>query len=229
MYLYETHLHTSPVSKCAKASVRENLEFYKSLGYDGVFITNHFIDGNINMDRGTSYEELLEFYFSDYEEGVKLGKEIGIKVFSGIETSYGGTDFLVYGLDKAWYLSHPEIKDMTKSKQLQFFMENDALVIQAHPFREAKYIDHIRLFPRCIHGVEIYNTARNDFENKLALQYADNYELIYFAGSDNHIAVKHRKLGGMQSETPVKDEFDFVQRVLSGEMKPFVNELPQEE
>ena len=43
-FLYETHLHTSPVSKCASASVKDSLEFYKSIGYDGVFITNHFID-----------------------------------------------------------------------------------------------------------------------------------------------------------------------------------------
>ena len=49
IYRYETHLHTSPVSKCGKVSVRENLEFYKELGYDGVFITNHFLDGNLNM------------------------------------------------------------------------------------------------------------------------------------------------------------------------------------
>ena len=41
MLKYETHLHTSPVSKCAKASVRESLEFYKKAGYAGVFITNH--------------------------------------------------------------------------------------------------------------------------------------------------------------------------------------------
>jgi dihydrodipicolinate synthase/N-acetylneuraminate lyase len=30
------------------AGVEETLKFYKALGYDGVFITNHFIDGNIN-------------------------------------------------------------------------------------------------------------------------------------------------------------------------------------
>ena len=93
-FLYETHLHTYPVSKCAKASVRENLEFYKSLGYEGVFITNHFIDGNINIDKSLPYEQLVEFYFSDYEEGVRIGKEIGISVFLGIESSYSGTDFL---------------------------------------------------------------------------------------------------------------------------------------
>ncbi len=47
MYKYETHLHTFPVSRCAQKSVRENLEVYKALGFDGVFITNHFLNGNI--------------------------------------------------------------------------------------------------------------------------------------------------------------------------------------
>ena len=42
-YKYETHMHTKPVSACGKASVRESLEFYKGLNYDGVFITNHFL------------------------------------------------------------------------------------------------------------------------------------------------------------------------------------------
>ena len=65
MYQYETHLHTLPVSKCARAGVRENLEFYKSLGYAGVFITNHFLDGNINIDRTLPYEDRIRFYFSD--------------------------------------------------------------------------------------------------------------------------------------------------------------------
>ena len=117
MYRYETHLHTYPVSRCAKRSVRENLEYYKSLGYDGVFITNHFLDGNINIERDRPYEEKLEFYCSDYEEGLRLSKEIGIKVFFGVEMSYKGTDFLIYGLDKEWYLNHPEIMEMKKIQE----------------------------------------------------------------------------------------------------------------
>lgn len=32
MFRYETHLHTKPVSNCARVGVRENLEFYKKLG-----------------------------------------------------------------------------------------------------------------------------------------------------------------------------------------------------
>ena len=137
MYKYETHLHTYPVSKCASSSVRESLEFYKKLGYAGVFITNHFIDGNINVDRSLPFEQQIEFFFSDYEEGIKIGKEIGISVFCGIESSYRGTDFLIYGLDKAWFLAHPEIMGLKKTQALPLMAEAGALIIQAHPYREA--------------------------------------------------------------------------------------------
>jgi hypothetical protein len=220
-YLYETHLHTSPVSKCAKASVRENLECYKSLGFAGVFITNHFLDGNISCDKALPYEERIEYYFSDYEEALEIGKEIGISVFLGIESSLHGTDFLIYGLDKAWFLEHPEIESLKKSQMLPLLAEAGALIIQAHPFREASYIDHIRLYPRHVHGVEVYNGCRTDFENALAEQYAENYGLIPFAGTDNHRADKQLCFGGMQSTSPIIDERDFVLRVKNGEMTPF--------
>ena len=102
-FLYETHLHTYPVSRCGRATVRETLEFYKSMNYAGVFITNHFIDGNIGCDKNLPYAEMMDFYFSDYEEGVRIGKELGMDVFLGVEMSYKGTDFLIYGLDKEWF------------------------------------------------------------------------------------------------------------------------------
>lgn len=221
MYRYETHLHTYPVSKCAKSTVRENLELYKKLGYSGVFITNHFIDGNINIDKKRPYEELMDFYFSDYEEALKIGKELGIAVFAGIESSFGGTDFLIYGLEKTWFLAHPEIVDMKKSEQLRFYMENGALVIQAHPFHEASYIDHIRLFPRCVHGVEIYNACRSQFANDLAEAYAKAYGLIPFAGTDIHNAATRSAFGGMETDSPIEDEQDFIHRVLNGQAHPF--------
>ena len=44
MYIYETHMHTSPVSACARVSVEDALKYYKSAGYTGVFMTEHFID-----------------------------------------------------------------------------------------------------------------------------------------------------------------------------------------
>ena len=221
MYLYETHLHTSPVSRCARATPEETVRYYREIGYAGIFITNHFIDGNMDVDRSLPYEDRIRYYFSDYEAGAAVGARLGISVFSGVEMSYGGTDFLVYGPDMAWYLAHPEIEGMPKSKLLPMLMEAGALVIHAHPFREASYIDHIRLFPRCVHGVERFNACRSDFENRLAGQYAENYGLIPFAGSDNHTAAGLTTLGGMRTQRPIADEADFVRAVLAREAEPF--------
>ena len=221
MYKYETHLHTFPVSKCASADVYQSLDFFKELGYDGVFVTNHFLDGNINIDHNTPYEEKIEFYFSDYEKALEYGKSIGIKVFCGVEMSYGGTDFLIYGLDKGWYLENPQIMDMKRSEELEFLKENGALVIQAHPFREAYYIDHIRLFPRNIHGVEIINAANSDIENAMAESYAKTYGLLEIAGSDNHSVSKEKRLAGVCFERPIESEEDFIERVKAGEASIF--------
>jgi len=224
MFKYETHLHTSPVSRCAKASVEETLRFYKDLDYDGVFITNHFLDGNIDLAPNTHYEEGIEFYFSDYEEGLRLGKEIDIKVFLGVEITYAGTDFLIYGLDKAWYLAHPEIMEMRKSEELRFLMESGALVIQAHPYREDSYIDHVRLFPRCVHGVEIINASRKDEENEMAKLYAEHYGLLTLAGSDNHVADKAKRLAGICCEEAINSEQKFIEKVRNGKIELFVFE-----
>lgn len=229
LYRYETHLHTFPVSACAKRTVRENLEFYRSIGYDGVFITNHFLDGNFVARNNTemSYEEKIQLYCSDYEEGVHIGKELGIRVFFGVELSYKGTDFLVYGLEKEWFLKHPEIMEMKKSEELPFMMSEGALVIHAHPFREKAYIDHIRLYPRCIHGVEVVNASCTPFENEMAEHYV-SYGLCRTAGSDNHSGAKQKRLAGMESETPLRDVADFIERVKAGTMRIFTIDRTEE-
>ena len=116
---------------------------------------------------------------------------------------------------------------MSKSELLKIMMAEGALVIHAHPFREATYIDHIRLFPRCVQGVEVFNSARTEFENNMAEQYAANYGHLRFAGSDNHAAGRHRVFGGMATETPITSVQDFIDRVLSGDAKPFRKEGDQ--
>ena len=231
MYKYETHLHTYPVSRCGHVEVEENLRFYKEIGYDGVFITNHFLDGNVNLDEGVPYEDAINFYFSDYEKGAALAEEIGIKVFPGVEISYFGTDFLIYGLDKEWFLAHPEIMDMDRSDELRLMMDSGALVIQAHPYREEVYIDHIRLFPRVIHGAEIINSGNTDEEDAMAKIFVEHYDLIPFAGSDNHLGRNNKKLAGVSCDEPVKDIRDFIDKVINRKMKVFsvVNELAQKD
>ncbi len=226
MYRYETHLHTAPVSRCASASVRETVEFYKKMDYDGIFITNHFLDANINIDRKLDYETKIHFYFSDYEEAVKIGKDIGLNVFLGVELSYGGSDFLVYGLDKAWYLAHPEIMDMKKSDELRYLMENGGYIVHAHPFREAGYIDHIRLYPRHVNAIETLNITKSAFENNMAKLYAEQYNFPQTAGTDNHAAGRQKILAGVMTDTPLQSEQDYIDRLQKRELTIFTLENP---
>ena len=233
MYKYETHCHTSPVSKCGKASVKDTVFFYKQYGYDGIFITNHFLDGNINPKaRVLPYRDQIDYYFSDYEEAVKIGSDAGIKVFPGVELSYKGTDFLIYGLDKEWYKDHPEILEMQKTEELPYLMEAGAFVIQAHPYREAHYIDHIRLFPRSVHGIEVINSNQAWESNEMADMYAVQYGFLKTAGSDNHWGsnaferLKEKgfrpEIAGMCSDTEINSVEDYICSVRSGSMKIFL-------
>ena len=229
MYKYETHLHTLPASLCAKVWVREALEFYKSIGYDGVFITNHFLDGNTAISDRLPYEERVNIYFEDVEEGKEIGEEIGIKVFSGVEMSYMGTDFLVYGLEKEWYAEHPEIMEMTKREEMAFLMENGAFIVQAHPFREAKYIDHIRLFPKSVNAVEVCNASminKCPTANVMADYYADQYGLLKMAGTDNHVGARVKVLAGIETDTPVEDEKELIEMIRGGKARLFTMENP---
>lgn len=233
MYKYETHCHTSPVSRCGKASVEDTVCFYKRLGYDGIFITNHFLDGNINPAVWElDWHEQIDYYFSDYEQAAARGNKIGIKVFPGVELSYLGTDFLVYGLEKEWYHEHPEILKMQKTEELPFLMDAGALVIQAHPYREAHYIDHIRLFPRSVHGAEIINSSQAWEANEMAAVYARQYGMLTTAGSDNHWGsnafIKLREKGyrpylaGMCTEKEICSVKDYIQQVRTRTLQAFL-------
>ncbi len=110
---------------------------------------------------------------------------------------------------------------MTVKALLALVRENGALVVHAHPFREARSIDHIRLYPRSVQAVEVYNANRSEFENRQAQWYTQSYGLIPLAGSDIHGKESHGNRCGMRSQTPITDEQDFVKKVLTGELQVF--------
>ena len=224
MYKYETHCHTKRVSKCSHIEAADLVEFYKSCGFSGIFITDHFFNGNTTVDRNQPWNKMVEDFCKGYDEALKKGKEIGIDVFFGFEYSYHGTDVLVYGLDKEWLLSHPDVMSLGTTEFCDFARSEGALLIHAHPFREASYIDMIRLFPRNVDGVEIYNACRTDFENARAKEYADNYGLLHSAGTDNHVGLRE-SLGGMEFDEKILSVPDFVSKMKNGRGKVFRMDL----
>ena len=221
IYKYETHLHSAPVSRCAKAPLSESLPFYKKKGYDGVFLTNHFLNGNFGGNRTLSRQEQIDFYCKEYFDGLQLASEIGIKLFFGVEMTFNERcDFLIYGLSPEWYCEHPEILDLTPQNALDLLRYNGAFVVHAHPFREISS-DAISLYPRFTDAVEIINSENYNSENKMAQLYAKHYKLPTLAGSDNHIGALQKKLSGIQTKEPLFSVEDFIAAVKANKYKLF--------
>lgn len=216
MFRYELHLHTSLVSACSRFTPAEIVEKYARLSYAGIFVTDHFLRGNSSVPKNLPYGERVAQYFDGFRAVKKCAEGSGLDVFFGVEISHWGTDFLFYGLDEAWYRNNPEIMTETPKEFCRRARNAGALVIQAHPYREEEYIDHIRLFPREVHGIETVNSCNSERANALARTLAEVYGLRRCAGSDIHRAGQ-KELAGMEFEEKIGSERDFAERIKRGE------------
>ncbi len=220
LFKYETHVHTVEVSKCASISGQDITRFYKDKGYAGIFITDHFLNGNTRVSPELSWNERIEWYCSGFENAYAEGQRIGIDVFFGWEYTYKGTDFLTYGLDKAWLLNHPDLLSLSLVEYCDLVRREGGFIVHAHPFRQADYIDMIRLLPDKVDAVEIMNAGRTDFENRQAEEYANNHKLLKTAGSDNHRG-RMSKYYGIQLARRLEDVNDMIRVLKSGEAAIF--------
>lgn len=218
MYKYETHMHTSQGSACSSTPGRVMVERLKELGYDGCFITDHFFGGNTAVDRSLPWEVKVSLYCQGYEDAKRRGDEIGLKVFFGVEFAFRATEFLAYGIDKEFLLSHPEIDNMELDRFAELVHRCGGFIVHAHPFREADYIRCIRLYPHSVDGVEIYNCNNRDEYNERARWYARSFGLPETGGSDSHHFWCH-PCGGVESEEPFTRPEDYLKAMREGRLK----------
>lgn len=227
-YWYETHMHTKEASACAGSTGEEMARAYAAAGYTGIIITDHFFYGNTAVDRSLPWEDWVERFCLGYEHAKAEGGKWGLQVFFGWEAAYDGTDFLIYGLDKAWLLAHPEIRDATVQEQWKLVHADGGMICHAHPYREAFYIHEIRLFPEYVDAVETVNAAHTGRDvgdlksghpeyNDKAAAYARRYRLPVMGGSDQHDTDMLN--GGMAFPRKLKDVHDFISAVGTGEAK----------
>lgn len=216
LFQYETHLHTSEASACANFSAKEQVRYYKDAGYEGIMVTDHFFNGNSAVPRELPWEERIELYCRGYENAKEEGDRIGLSVFFGIETSFYGTDFLIYGLDKQWLKKQPDMLSWSVQEQYKRVHEDGGFIVHAHPFRVRPYIKEVRLFPDCVDAVEVINVGnRNDDFDRKALLYAKKHNLPTTAGTDSHgledlhsgVVFRHR----------LKDIRDYIDSIRSGQ------------
>jgi len=222
LFKYETHAHTSEVSICSKISAVELVQFYKQEGFRGLCITDHFLNGNTSVPKDLAWDKRIELFCKGYELAYKEGKRIGIDVFFGWEYTYKGTDLLTYGLDKKWLLRNPELLELSINQYCDLVHRDDGFIVHAHPFREADYIDMIRLLPRKVDAVEVINASRTDFENDCGEKYANMYKLLRFAGTDNHRGLVDR-ISGIQLNRPLENLSEMINAIRNNEVEIFTD------
>jgi len=204
-FCLETHMHTSQSSACGRGTPEEMAEAYKKAGYDGIIVTDHFMNGNSCIDPSLSWTEQVDCYCLAYEKAHRYGEKIGLSVFFGYEYNYNATEFITLGLEKKWLKAHPEIMTMPLEEYLRLVKKEGGLLIHVHPFREASYISKQRFFPDLTDAVEVINIGNKDkiFDRK-ARDFAIEHHLPMTSGSDCHapwgkkgagIAMDHKPSG----------------------------------
>lgn len=212
LYKYETHSHTSETSRCSQIKGASLVQYYHSIGYSGVCITDHFFNGNTSVPRDVSWENRISLFTAGYKNAAAEGLLLGVSVFFGWEYTYQGADFLTYGLSEKWLLEHPDLMNWSLNEYLDRAHDDGAYIVHAHPFREASYIPMIHLNPGRTDAVEINNASMTDEVNERALWYAESYGLKHFAGSDMHSSNRPR-LCGIETSVKFIDSSEFTEYI----------------
>jgi histidinol phosphatase-like PHP family hydrolase len=213
-YLYETHLHTSYASACGISTGAEYVRQYKKMGYTGIIVTDHFYNGNTAISRSLPWKEWVNEFCRGYEETRNEGERQGLDVFFGWEETFDNCDdYLIYGLDKAWLMEHPEAKNWSRGEQYRAVKAAGGCVVQAHPFRQHNYIHKVILSAGCVDGVEAANAGNYEQSyDALAMRYAKKNGLPVTAGSDMHDArqICNEWLFGVYTEKKLETIADYV-------------------
>jgi len=188
-YWYETHMHTSEGSGCGRNTAKDQVRAYKNRGYQGIIITDHFINGysTCPRHRSISWEDKMKYVVSGYLAAKKEGDRIGLDVFLGWEFTIRGSDFLTYGLDWDFLMAHPDLHKLDVPEYSAVVRKNKGFLAQAHPYRDAAYIQYkLPVEPQYVDAIEVYNASDTEYVNAKALAFATKHNLPFQAGSDSH-------------------------------------------
>lgn len=218
--LIDLHAHSSGISQCCRIPYEQVLKQTLDSGMDGIILTNHYKSYYV---QDGCVDDLVERYIAEYHAAEQYGREIGCKVFFGIEVTldkYPGVDMLIYGVGPEFLREHSYIYGCTQKELYEQVKSDRGILIQAHPFRNTTMMDTDYL-----DGVEIncHPLYGNSYSKEL-LEIAEEKHLIVTCGGDYH-ADTYRPKCGMFLPDEIGDHEDFREYLLSaGEKKLCIQE-----
>jgi len=213
-YLYETHLHTSHVSACSRATSADHVKAYKRMGYAGIIVTDHFVNGNSSCPRNLPWNDKMRFIVSGYEKAKIEGDKCGLDVFLGWEYVSGKAEYLTYGLGLDFLLAHPQLGRMIIEDYSALVRRHGGYIAQSHPFRVDLYFNSSPAEPSLLDGFEVYNASMPDKFNEKAFAFANLHNLPMQAGSDAHTA-DGSLASGIILKKKATDIFDIIKAIKS--------------
>ena len=206
LYKYELHAHTSECDPYARLSACELVHLYKNVGYDGMVITDHYMElfythWFSDELEGLTHEQQIARWLKGFRTAKEEGRKIGFTVLAGAEVRFNGypNDYLIYGLQEDFFYTAPRLNELKNVQELLAVLPPDVCVVQAHPFRD----DMVVANPEGLFGLEVYNGGTEKFRNDIARQFACHYNLAMTSGSDVH-GMERLAKGGIM--TPMKIE-----------------------
>lgn len=216
---FELHVHTKENDLVARLGGGEIVRLYKEAGYDGLVITDHyfamFYDWFKDELCGKDHRAVINRWLAGYRAAREEGKKCDFTVLLGAEVRFDGpmiNDYLVYGIDEEFLYNAPRLNTLKSPEELLELLGEDALVVQAHPFRDNMTVRS----PESLFGIEVYNAGTEKIRNQMAKDFALYYGKPMTSGSDFHEAGALAK-GGIITKTKIKSNKELISVLKGGD------------
>ncbi len=216
MIKIETHAHTGG-SWCALCSLKEIFEHYKSNGYGGIVVTNHYSYAECVSHGYANPREYAKYFFSLIESAMDMGKKYDMKVFYGAEIRLNSdnTEYMLYGFDKAFLLDNANLWEFTEEQLFKIANANGLFMYQTHPFRDGVKVSNAKF----LHGAESFNGHFHHVNNNVpAKEFCVKNNLIEMSGTDFHDPGQP-VTAGIYIPEDISDNAGLVKYIMSGKAK----------
>ncbi|MBE7081419.1 MAG: hypothetical protein E7372_02525 [Clostridiales bacterium] len=184
MIKIETHAHTGG-SWCALCELKEIFRHYKSYGYGGIVVTNHYSYAEYKSHECKSFRDYAKYFLSLIDSAIDMGKKHNMKVFYGAEVRLNSdkTEYMLYGFDKNFLLDNANLWEFTQGELFKIANLNGLFMYQTHPFRQGVTVGDARF----MHGAESFNGHFHHVNNNVpAKEFCKQNNLIEMSGTDFH-------------------------------------------